>query len=130
MRKPTELFGKNLKAALNAERNQTWLAEKVEVRVATISDYINGKAFPNLKIAEAIAQAVGRPLTSLLGSGEEIVVTSRDASDEELRLEAVKLVLALEGRDNIQFALKRLRDLIRPTSNTATGAKKPKPSAG
>ncbi len=44
------------------------LAEKSEVSISFLSDLINAKANPSLKIMEAIANALGAPLPTLLES--------------------------------------------------------------
>lgn len=112
MPKPSECFGKNLKSALTGEKNQTWLAKELKIRVATVSDWVNGKTVPDLKDAEAAATAVGLPLSALIGDEPpRKSPEAREPNDEDVllfllrgmnlspdKLEVIRLVLRADGK--------------------------------
>lgn len=62
-----QIFFTNILRLLD-ERNMTKneLSDKAGISISFLSDLTNGKANPSLKIMEAIADALGTPLTVLL----------------------------------------------------------------
>ena len=99
MAKPTELFGKNLKDALG-ERSQGWLAKEADTTSAMISDYINGKTFPNLKTAERIADALGLSVADLIG--DDPPPSPPEPKIEQMKLTAISRIIRLTREEDVQ----------------------------
>lgn len=67
----SERFRKNLRRAMKAERiTATCLAERLNTSQPYLSRVLSGETRPGLDKCEAIARAVGLPLSALLDSPE------------------------------------------------------------
>lgn len=62
-------FGERLRRALEAiGQNQAWLADKLEVKPATVSRWVNGKDFPTRERLETIARFLEVSVDDLVGA--------------------------------------------------------------
>jgi transcriptional regulator with XRE-family HTH domain len=108
--------------------NQSQLAEASGVPQGQLSLYLSGERSPSIDTVFDLSIALGVTIDSLLGRVVSSSDKARNAAEDRQRIEAMRLVLSVQG-DDIGLAVERLRKLSQPLDSSTSG-KKAKPSAG
>lgn len=88
-------FGTQLRLALEAAgKTQAWLAEKMEVKAATVSRWVNGKDFPKNRV-EKIAKFLEMTESQLIGASPMPVPARKDLVTPELLAQILPKILAM-----------------------------------
>lgn len=88
--------------------SQSKLGKMAGIAQPQISAYLTGKANPGLDIVDAIAEALGLSVASLIGS-ERPALPVRAPTIEEKRLTAISAILRLD-----RAALETVLDCLKP----------------
>lgn len=108
----TDNFFNNLRKLRGDDKSWvTRIAEKARLSRATVNQFVNGQGDPALSSIEKLAAALAVPVSDLLGN-EVPTIIETEPTIQELRLEAIRLILAADW-DDIRTAIVGLN---RPSS--------------
>lgn len=89
--------------------NQKSLASKTGIARSTLSDYIRGVSSPTIEVAQAIADALGVSLWTLL-NGEPLEITEKEITLTERRLLGDYRALVPMERELVDHMLQVLKN--------------------